>query len=157
MKHFIAPMFIAALTLASQAKADGFICTSSDGSLTVKVYDHVTPAAGTRNAAVLVVSDNNVGAGNKTIARFTDVHRTLTNQGASYDAKVDLRFNDSGRKGELIGGTKLGQLANILLDVDFSFAEPVDAGDQVDGYLTLVKRDEQIITFDVVCTRYLKN
>ncbi len=148
---------LAAVLVSANAHADGFTCEATRDSLAVTVYNHTQPSEGTRNAAVMVVSDPSLQFGNKTVARFSDVNSTLSNRGAFYVADVDLRFNDSGRKGELIGGTKLGQLKHIKLDVDFSYGEPVNAGDVVPALLSLIKRNGDTIEISMNCSRYLKN
>ncbi len=155
MKHLVTAMIV--MGTSSFAMADGFKCETRDGDLVVKVYNHVQPEEGTRNGAVMVISDKNVQLGRKTIARFTDVNSTLKSKGALYMAKVDLRFADSRRKGELIGGTKLGQLANISLDVDFKYNRPLEDGEETTGELVLDKRNGDSITLDVDCVRYLKS
>lgn len=149
---------IALLTVLSStaAMADGFVCTTESG-LNLKVYNHTDAGQGTRTASVLVISDSSIGGGNKTIARFTDVKGTLTSDSQVYSANVDLRFSDSKRKGELIGGTKLGQLDQIELAVDFSYANPLLNGEETSALLTLVKRNGQEIVENVSCIRYLKN
>lgn len=153
MKTIIATL----ITLAGMnAFADGFACESESG-LNIKVYNHTQSGEGTRNAAIMVISDQYVNQGNKTIARFTDVKNTLRNSGASYVANVDLRVKESNRKGENIGGTKLGELDTIALNVHFSYAAPVEAGEEVEGTLKLTKRNGEVLREDVVCTRYLKN
>ena len=143
------------LLVSSQAWADGWVCNADD--LKVRVYNNVQPSEGTRNVAVMVLSDPKVAFGRKTIAKFTASNSTLENESSLYTARVDLRFNDSGRKGELIAGTKLGFLKTILLDVDFSYAAPIADGDVVDATMTLVKRDGASIEKDLSCERYLKN
>jgi hypothetical protein len=148
---------LVALSVSAVAHADGFVCQTHEGDLTIKAYNNTQAENGTRNAAVLVLSDPSVGAGKKTIARFTDINETLTNVGASYDATVDLRFNDSDLAGRNIGGTKLGQLKTVHLDVDFSYSTPVAAGASVEGTLVLIKRNGSELTHAVTCTRYLKN
>ena len=120
-----------ATLLSTTAFADGFICESAEQNLKVHVYNQVQPELGTRSAAIMILSDTSVQAGRKTIATFSSTDALLTNDGASYTAKVDLRFNNSGRKGENIGGTKLGELKNVTLDVAFSYSEPVEAGAEV--------------------------
>lgn len=149
---------IALFTLISStvAMADGFVCTSESG-LNLKVYNHTDANAGTRTASVLVISDSSIGGGSKTIARFTDVKGTLSSSSQVYTANVDLRFTDSSRKGELIGGTKLGQLDQIVLAVDFSYTQPMADGEQTSAQLTLVKRNGDEIVENVNCIRYLKN
>lgn len=141
---------------SGNAFADGFECQTAAQDLTVKIYNHTTPSAGTRVAAVMVVSDPAISIGNKTIARFTDTNGLLSSRSSRYEANVDLRFNDSSRKGELILGTKLGMLDTIIADIDFSYAAPVGAGEEVEGKLILVKRDGQRVYADLVCARYLK-
>jgi hypothetical protein len=85
------------------------------------------------------------------------VNSTLSNKSAFYVADVDLRFSDSGRKGELIGGTKLGQLKHISLDVDFSYGELLNSGETAPAVLNLIKRNAETIEQDMSCVRYLKN
>ena len=147
---------VSAIVFGAQAQADGFKCEAYDQDLNVKVYNQTQPDAGTRNAAVMVVSDPSISDGRKTIATF-EAGETLTNSAAVYKANVDLRFNNSGRQGELIAGTKLGQLKTSVLDVDFTFSNPLEAGEEADAVLKLVKRNGDRINVDMLCTRYLKN
>ena len=138
------------------AQADGFRCETLERDLNVSVFHKVQPTDGTRNVAVMVVSDPAVNHGRKTIARFQDINGVVNNTGATYQAKVDLRYSDSKAGGELISGTKLGQLATIGLRVAFSYASPIRDGEKTYGRLTLTKRDGQLIRRDLECTRYLK-
>ena len=147
---------IAALITGQIAAADGFKCITESG-LKIQAYNHTNPNAGTRSAAVLVVSDANVGYGNKTIASFNAEKGVLASQDLTYTAKVDLRMVESNRRGENIGGTKLGYLAAIKLDVDFTYSRPVPEGTRVQGLLTLIKRDGTRLYQNATCTRYLKN
>ncbi len=153
MKALVAMMVMLA---SVGAQADGFQCETLERDLNVKVFHNVQPSEGTRNVAVMVISDPAVQHGRKTIARFQQVNGTVANTGAAYHAKVDLRFSDSNAAGELISGTKLGQLATISLRVAFSYAYPVRKGETIPGALVLTKRDGQKIRRDVACVRYLK-
>jgi hypothetical protein len=147
----------AALLSSAASRADGFTCRTQDESLKLAVYNITDANHGTRNASTMVISDPAVGYGRKTIARFSDLNETLTNIGATYEARVDLRFNDSGRKGELIGGTKLGQLKSIVLDVEFNYSRPVLSGTELPATVTLVKRNGETVSLGAICARYLKN
>lgn len=138
------------------AQADGFKCVSESG-LNVKVYNHTDPNVGTRTAAIMVISDSTIGAGNKTIATFPDSKGVLSSSSSVYTADVDLRMTGSRRTGELIGGTKLGELDQIKLAVDFSYAQPVRAGEILTGRLTLIKRNGEKLREAVECERYLRN
>jgi hypothetical protein len=156
MKKTILFLSAVASLASSVAIADGFVCKSGDG-LRIKMYNHVEPALGTRNGAIMILSDDSIQYGRKTIARFTDVKGTLSNSGASYEANVDLRLNDSGRKGELVLGTKLGELDRVYVDVAFSYAAPVSAQELLVGTVTATKRNGAIVEKALVCSRYLKN
>ena len=154
---FVAATGLVALMGATQARADGFECQTVDKDLVVKVYNETDPAKGTRNGAVMILSDPAVQEGRKTIAKFKSVDRTLDNTSAHYLTDVDLRFTDIRRKGELISGTKLGQLAQIALDIEFSYSDPLEDGESTKGRLALVKRNGTVIFRSLECVRYLKN
>jgi hypothetical protein len=141
---------------ASIAKADGFLCETQSG-LRLKVFNHVAPSRGTRAPAVMVVSDAGVQFGRKTIAVFRDADAQLLVEDDSYLAKVDLRRRESSRQGELLAGTKLGNVDQIKLYVDFSYNNPVNHGAELTGTMTLLKRDAGLIVEQAICTRYLKN
>lgn len=147
----------AALILTGiQAKADGFVCTTESGII-AKVFNHTHPEMGTRTGAVMIISDSNISAGNKTIATFKHSTGLLKSKELLYTGKVDLRFSDISRKGELIGGTKLGELAEIKLNVNFNYLYPVADGDLVSGRLHLHKRNGVVLSEFASCARYLKN
>jgi len=151
-------MMILAVGLAgAQAQADGFRCETADGSLALAVYNKTQPEEGTRNGAILVLSDPAVKQGRKTIAKFTDAKGTLTNRGASYEADVDLRVAESRRKGERLLGTRLGELDRILVEVAFTYASPVEEGEELDGSVTAIKRNGDVVEAELICARYLKS
>ena len=147
----------AMMILGTAAHADGFVCENLSENLRIRVYHHTHPELGTRNVAVMIVSDPSVSAGRKTIATFNADSALLTSKSATYTADVDLRFSGSNRKGENIGGTKLGELNQVILSVAYSFSNPLAAGAEVDGEVTLTHRSNaQDITIPVACVRYLK-
>lgn len=152
-------MMIAAamLMVGSFAHADGFDCLVPEQSLHVKIYNHTDPNAGTRSAGVMILSDDAIQYGNKTIATFDADAGVLSSKELVYLAKVDLRFANSSRKGENILGTKLGQLATVKAALHFSYSTPVKAGQQVGGWFIATKRNGEKINAQLVCTRYLKN
>jgi hypothetical protein len=137
------------------AFGDGFICHSMDMELGITVYNQVRRELGTRNAAVMILSDETVESPDKTIAVFRD--STLSSKSLKYTAKVDMRFRESSRGGELIAGTKLAELRTVVLVVDFVYGKRLSAGDEVDAIAHLNKRDGEQISLDMVCSRYLKN
>ncbi|MCM0605881.1 MAG: hypothetical protein KA715_07295 [Xanthomonadaceae bacterium] len=154
----LAVVMMAGMILGSQvAKADGFICEDYDQTLKIKVFHNVMAKKGTRNAAKLIVSDPRVANGRKTIATFDQADGLLTSKELVYTADVDLRYKNSSRKGELIGGTKLGEIDFIELFVDFSYNQPLKNFEEADAFLRLTKRSGKELEIDLVCARYLKN
>jgi hypothetical protein len=149
-------LLTAVLAASLSAQADGFKCETESG-LNIQVFNHTSPAMGTRTGSVMVVSDSNVQYGNKTIAKFTSQKSTLTSKNLRYTAKVDLRVSESNRKGELIAGTKLGYVSQILLDVAFTYSSPISHGSEVPAVLTVVKRNGTYTQEAAICARYLKN
>ena len=160
MKVAVATMFIA-LALASVSKADGFICTTPNGDLNVKVFDHVYSYLGTRNAARMIVSNPQLEPGNRTLAVFSSEQGTLwnsTNRGEylTYTGHVDLRFNNI-HKSQLILSEPVAKLYAVRLRVYFNYRKShMRDGTPVFGALDLVTRRGRHIYSETSCTRYLK-
>ncbi len=154
MKHLLV---LATLVLSQAALADGFYCQNVQADLNIQIFNHTDANMGTRTGSVMVLSDPRVNEGRKTIAKFTDVNTTLKSHSSVYDANVDLRYADSRAKGENIGGTKLGQLDHILVALDFSYQSPIADGQALSGAVKYVKRNGEVWTQSLRCTRYLKN
>lgn len=158
-----------AILAASSAKADGFKCEGANTGLSVKVFNHTQPSDGTRNAAAMILADTYVNSPNKTIAKFTDENHTLAYKGYGlFEAKVDLRYIESSKKGENVAGTKLGHLKNIDLQVfvnrgnqklkfTYDIAEMFKNNAVLDATLTYVKRNGEVREEKAICARYTKN
>jgi hypothetical protein len=150
------------LALVSSARADGFKCVGQSTGLKIKVFNHTDPRQGTRTASVMLISNPMIRTPNQTVAKFSDQNRTLKYLGhGQYTAKVDLRFNDSGRQGENIAGTKLGELSSIDLFINFSYShnsiELANAVPEIPGTISYIKRNGEVLEEPVICSRYLKN
>ena len=149
------------LTMTASAKADGFFCRGNSTGLDFRVLNHTHAAAGTRTPSVMVVSNPYIASDRKTIAVFKDENRTLSYLGrGNYEGKVDLRFSETGRKGENIAGTKLGELKTIILDIEFSYSHHdsslANSVKEVPGKISYIKRTGEILEETARCTRYLK-
>lgn len=160
MKNSILAVMV--LGMASVAQADGFICEAQDSGLSIKIFNKTQPTDGTRVAAVMVISDPAINTPNKTIVKFSSENENLEYQGyGKFEAQVDLRYNDSARKGENIAGTKLGQLKTIVLDLRFAYTTDstilAAIANEVPGRITYNKRNGEVRSEKVSCSRYLKN
>ena len=142
-----------ALLLGFQTSADGFICRGTNENVNVALYNSTKAP---RLAEVMVVSDPTIAYGRRTIARFLRDDGTLTSKGGGYVGTVDPNVPDTSRTGENIAGTKLGQIKDMALTVDFSYARPVAEGEELEGLLTLSKRNGGVIEVELECLRYLK-
>ena len=145
-----------ALFGSATAFADGFVCLGDYDRFAVKVYNHTTPSAGTRNGAVMVISDTTARAGSRTVAKFTDTNLLLKNSASVYTANVDHRFSDISKDGN-IGGVDISAVKKVVLDIDFSYADPVAADVHVNGNLYLTDKTGETVSFLLNCKRYLKN
>lgn len=157
MKKLISATLIA--LVATTAKADGFVCESVDSDIRIKVYNQTQADEGTRSPAVMIVSDPQVGTGRKTIAKFSTETGSLSTShhgSLKYLGDVDLRYNDMGRAGEYLMGTRLGEVDLIKLTIDFTYGDNLENGAETAGRIVVVKRDGETAVRDAVCTRYLK-
>lgn len=156
MKAVLSTIVLGSVLVSASAQADGFRCSSESG-VGIQIYNQTQPGMGTRNAAVMILTDESVGHGRKTIARFTSGEGLVVQMGATYIGNVDLRFNNTGRKGEWIAGTKLGEVDKVVVDLDFNYLSPLAHGEELGGEMTIVKRNGDQLVDSLVCTRYLKN
>ena len=151
-------VLLGATTLAAgpSAMADGFICETSEKDLNIKVFNHNLPQLGTRNVAVMVLSDPRIKSGRKTIARFAEAKGTLANEGSIYTATVNLRENPDHQPGKRLVGTRLGQLENIVMEIDFQYSLPLQHGELTSGRMSFFKKNGSVFERRLDCTRYLK-
>lgn len=147
---------------ATVAHADGFVCDATHESLRIQVYNRTHPREGTRNVAIMVISDPSKARGERTLFRFEADNETVVSQGARYIATVmtpdmilpnsENPFFDAPR----IQGIQFGQLQEIALEIDFSYRYPVPNGEPVAGVLELYQVNGDQLWVDLDCRRYLK-
>jgi hypothetical protein len=143
--------------IAAPAMADGFECENLSENVRIQVYNEVQPSRGTRSSAVMVISDPSVKPGRKTIAKFEAADGLLDKVDTAFVGKVDLRFSSSGRAGENLASTKLGEVDQVILDIDFHYSEPVEDEAALPGMLILKLRSGEYRQVPMACERYLKH
>ncbi len=77
--------------------------------------------------------------------------------GASYFAFVDLRVGESSRAGENVLGSKLGNIKEIYVDINFDYSVQLLDGQITDGYMPVIKGNSRNTIHDITCIRYLNN
>lgn len=121
---FLTSMFGALVFAAIPAKAvDGYICKSVDEDVVVKLVLAPKLPSQTeenRTADMMIVSSPLLSSGRQTIARFRAKEGMLNSAGSVFVGFVDLRHPDTSQKGKRIGGTTLGQLKAVILDIDYA-------------------------------------
>lgn len=157
----ILTLTFAALVQTQFAHADGFFCRGNNTGLEFKILNHTKASAGTRTPAVMVVSSPYVISDRKTIAVFSSQNRTLSYEGRGrYVGQVDLRYAETGRKGENIAGTKLGELERISLDIRFSYSHHdsslANSVAEIPAKIYYIKRTGEILEESSSCKRYHK-
>ncbi|HVK60759.1 MAG TPA: hypothetical protein VM432_04375 [Bdellovibrionales bacterium] len=146
------------VSMAPNAFASGFNCTSVDQDTMIEVvFTPIHPDGSHREPRVkqMTVSDPNVTEPFRHIATFLASDGLLTNEGGSIEAIVDLRFPGSSRKGERLGGTKLGALKTITLNIDFTYTEPTSNGAHYAAEATYVKRNGEEFQQDFDCVLFM--
>lgn len=151
-----AMILLAAFAVPSLARAEGFTCTSVDQDTKINVY--FEPGTGHNEsgprASKMIISDPTVKPKNQFVAAFKAVDGLLNNSESVIVAYVDLSNPLSSRRGERVGGTTLGSLHSIILDIDYSYQEPVKFGTQLAGQVIFLKNNGEELTQDFDCIRY---
>jgi calcineurin-like phosphoesterase len=145
-------LILFALAGASVAHADSFVCETADQSVRVKLQNHVHAAYGTREAAILVVSDLTAAPGTHTLITSTDI----TQNGPFWTANTPDGDSES-KLGELF----LAQIQKVTLDIpSYNFNESNKDGETLDGVLYLyddVNSDSSADRIALNCTYSTKN
>ncbi len=156
----IAAVAALGISITATAHADGFDCQARNTGLLIHVVNSPNPATGTRTPETMTLFNPLLKPGQQEIVRFSNQNRTLSYLGrGNYLGEVDRRFLDSGRQGENIAGTKLGQLKSILLDIEFSYAhsdiELANSVKEVPAKIFYLKRTGEILEEAATCKRFL--
>lgn len=141
-------LMVAAISFSSaSALASGFSCMSVDRNERMDLFfDSLEEGS---QATELVILNPNVSRRRQHIATFSAADGLLKTQGRSVEAMVDTSFPESSRKGERIGGTTLGSLASVKLEIDAQ--EQLLAGKAFAAQATYLKTSGQVLTQDFDC------
>lgn len=149
-------LFLAVLLLPTLSQASGFVCASVDQDTKIIVHFDANPApddSGPR-ALKMIMLDPTVSVRNQLIAQFSSADGLLNNSRGVIVAYVDLNHPDSSRRGERVGGTVLGALSSIILEIDYAYEEPLAEGEQFSGQVVYLKRNGKELTQDFDCTHF---
>jgi|GEM_PF-3627234 len=140
------------------ARADGFICEARYTEIRIRVANHQDPRLGTRSPESMTLSDP-LQPDLPATASFTSANRTLSYQGSGrYLGRVDLRCTRPELRSIFIAGTRLQDLASIVLDIEFSYDPDVvqlaNAVPGIPGRIVYQRRDGETLDEPVICKRF---
>jgi hypothetical protein len=138
MKHLFALLFVT-LSLSPLAMADGFRCIGN--GYRVKMYNEVKPHRGTRNPAILVVSEEHMG----TLATLinNDINKTIHESTVSYEGVAHAARD--------------GRFVYVKLEIGKHVVKKDDEGTRWhDAALTLTMNGETR-NEELSCARYYKH
>ncbi len=146
-------LFAAVLVGSQAAKADGFVCADESNTYGLKIYDNVTASFGTRNPAVMVISNGSQESGAKTLATFTPAQGGLQLSGGVY--VVNLNFPPAYT--QTFGGVKMSDIKELNVLINHNFNQVLAPGQKVPGSVSIVEKSGKFAVLKLVCKRYLKN
>lgn len=162
LSHVLKNLGVAALlgsgfSTASVAFADGYSCLSVDRNERIDVYFAETQSAVQSAASIeadrMVVIDPTVAKRNQHVATFQAADGLLRTDGAFIQALVDLNYPGSSRSGERVGGTTLGALQMIQLEVQVK-GDIRQAGLMFGAQATYLKRSGFELSQDFDCVSF---
>jgi hypothetical protein len=165
----------AALTtilFSSTALAHGFVCTSLEqitqieihltgtGSLTPDVQPQDAQAQDFQDyrpsprGKLMIVKDITLAPKRQLVATFSAKEGLLRTKDTSFIGRVDPKHPDTNNAGKRIGGTRLGQLETITVEIDYSFQEKVPQGVRLAGQVTYSKTNGDDLAEDFECVYF---
>jgi hypothetical protein len=137
-----------------------FVCTSVDEDTQIIVtYSQSSDQAMGPRAVEMSVLNPSISEPNRLTARFQQQTGLLNNSGSVVVGYVDLSSADSARRGRKIGGTVLGALHSIVLDIDISYAQQSLNGtnNRYAAQAVYLKTNGQKLTQDFECVGSLNH
>ena len=140
------------------ARADGFFCEARHTGIRIRVTNHQDPRLGTRSPELMTLSDP-LQPSLAVSASFSSANHTLAYQGSGrYAGRVDLRYTRPELRTLYLAGTRLQDLASIILDVVFSYDPDVvqlaNAVPEIPGKIYYQRRNHEVLEEPVSCKRF---
>jgi hypothetical protein len=140
-------LMILALIAARPAMAAGVLCENLDQTEQIEVRyssDFLV-------AEIMIFRDLLHLPENQHIATFMAEDQLLVTEDTVIHARVDLTNPKSSRKGERIGGTRLGALSRIVFESNFSSTSLPEPGHLFSAEVIYQKRNGHILKQDFDC------
>jgi hypothetical protein len=154
---FLAVLAAGTVFVPAFARAEGVICMSVDQDTRIQVFFNSKATAYDMplRPQAMVVSDPTVSARNQVIAKFLASEGLITMTDNVITGFIDDRNPNTGRRGKRIGGTVLGSLYAISLEIDTSHQIPAQDGVRLAAQVIYTKRTGQQLSQDFDCVLYM--
>jgi hypothetical protein len=153
---------LATTFLSSAAQAHGFVCTSLEQNTQIEIHLTGTGAL-TRDsqdyrpalrAKLMIVKDITLNPKRQLVAKFSSKDGLLRTKESSFIGRIDPKHPDTSNAGKRIGGTRLGLLETITVEIDYSFQEKVSQGVRLAGQVTYSKTNGDELAEDFECVYF---
>jgi hypothetical protein len=129
------------------------ICEGVDGEVRFEMLLEIPNETESPQALAMRVSDPNVSEKRTEIAMFESSEGLLNNNGGVLIGYVDLSNPKTGRKGERVGGTTLGQLRSVMVNLDIDFNSNLVIGKRYSAQAVYLKKIGEELVQDLDCVR----
>lgn len=143
---------LCAVVFAQHVSAEVIQCDGVDGDVRFEV--NVAPNEQDPTALKVIslrVSDPNVSEARTEVALFEAADGLVNASGDVVVGYVDATNPKTGRKGERIGGTTLGQLRSIMLRFDVGLIEATSSGKKHSAEVSYLKKMGRELVQDLDC------
>lgn len=152
VRSLLVSSFFAMLASPAFAGTTTFSCTSVDQDTQIDVTFETHEETEASSVHRMVLLDPNVRQERQHIATFYAADGVLKAAGSTIVATVDLTKPESSRAGERVGGTRLGALDSIVLEIDFSYTENLNHERKFSGLVTYRKKNGDELMQDFDCS-----
>lgn len=131
------------------------VCDGVDGDIRFEILLRLTET-GRARALAMRLSDPSVALGRSEIALFQASERTLIFRESVITGRIDPMNPKTNRAGERVGGTRLGELSTLSLDLRWPLAEVAQrqSGRRFGGQALYVKKNGDELVQDLDCARH---
>lgn len=131
------------------------VCDSVDGDVRFDLFMELgRKVTESPKALAMVVLDPTVDEARAEVARFEAADGLLSNSNGVVTGYIDLKNPDTSRKGERVGGTVLGALRSITVDLDIDFSVVPTGSKRYSAQAMFFKRNGEEHVQDLDCVRY---
>lgn len=142
-----------AASAGTAPQSEGVTCLGLDGDVKFEILvDRTYPRLPV--ALAMRISDPNVSAEREEIAFFDRADGLLVTDGLQFTGLVSDAHPLTSRRGERVGGTVLGALQKVSVELDIDFTESISPRKRHAATVTYIKKIGEELVQDLDCRRH---